>query len=858
MLSNFKVHIVSHTHWDREWYFSTSDSLVLLDQTFTDIINELNSNPNVNFCLDGQISIVKEYLKIHPEKYQEIKKLVKEKRLFVGPWQTQTDTQLVSLQSIVNNLYYGIHDTLELFDDYMKVGYLPDTFGFSNQLPMILNQFEIDNIVFWRGIDYHKQGITPYFRWIGQDNSEVAGINLPKGYGMAKGLKPTKQFQENILDPIVDQYNELLDSKDVLIPVGNDQNNIVVDLDKKIKQLNGHLVISDYETFIKTIKTQLKGSYKGEFRQGKHSRIHKSAGSIRYAIKKSNYNAEIQLSKVSEPLNVMAKLLGLGVSHRLTDEAWRLLFEGQAHDGIVGCVNDSVAEDILVRNKHALEISKSSENFIKKQVAHSLDLKDNEIIIFNTDAHPFDGYKEIEIISHSEYVTLDDVESCEIIDTQKHLGYHNALVETPEGVYYEKEKDYYIHKLLVKIHLPSFGYKVFTFHECEDNSLKSVQEFSISNKYYKITFNNGMINLKNEEMNIDNFISLCDEGNDGDTYDFSPLKNDKELILKMNNAKVYKGKEVQKMIIDCTTSLPYSLEDRLNKAKEIECSCILTLELRNENMIYVKVDFENKVLCHRLRLKINNYTVSDKIKAATPGGTVLRDILKNDIPDDWQKSFVEYPIDIETNSGFVSYINNNKSMTVFNKGLKEYQAKEKTLYMTLFASCDELGKPDLLYRPGRASGDTTKRGHIRMKTPLAQELGNHHFEIAITFDENNDDKLYKFLNQYETPSVYYQSQNINLFYERIDNKIQLLDRNKVSLNKEVSLMSISDKLHIYNIYQSLYNDKCMIRFMSFEDFTKKDLELSFNGRISNLLEKNDFEEIKAYRLYTLGGIENEN
>lgn len=858
MSSNQTIHIVSHTHWDREWYFSTCDSLVLLDQTVTDIIHELNNNPNVNFCLDGQISIVKEYLKIHPEMYQQMVQLVNERRLFIGPWQTQTDTQLVSVQSIVNNLYYGIYDSQSLFNQYMKIGYLPDTFGFSNQLPMIFKQFEIESMIFWRGIDYQDQKITPYFTWIGQDDSEITAINLPKGYGMAKGLKPTEKFKSNILDPIIDDYQNLTSAQDWLIPVGNDQNNIVTNLDQKIKHLDSRLKISDYETFANSIKDQVEGRYRGEFRKGRYSRIHKSAGSIRLAVKKSNYESEIALTKILEPINVMAKMMHLGVSYHLIGEAWRMLFEGQAHDSIVGCVSDSVAEDILNRNKKVLEIAHSATNYIKKQIALSIDLKPDEILVFNTEVTDFYGYKELEIVSHAPYVIVEGVEASHVISSQKFKGCENALVETPEGNYYEKEEDYYIHKVLVKLALPSFGYKVFHFREETIIQDYYVNEKVIKNQKYEITYHDYQVDLKIGEQQISNFISLWDMGNEGDTYDFSPLKNDQEMILEMKEAKVYHYAHMQKMIIDCSCALPYDLSHRLSKDVLKDCPCQLMIELRDDNLIYIHIDFENNVLCHRLRLKVKDLHHNHQVLAATPGGSVVRDILKEEIPQDWQKHYVEYPIDIETNSGFVGFTGHQDHLVIFNKGIKEYQARNDAIYMTLFASCDELGKPDLQYRPGRASGDTTKKGHIRMQTPLAQELGKQNFDLAISYMKVNDKNLYQTLSYFESPSVFYQKQDINLFYERIDNKIQFLEENIKQLPKEQSLIKLSNDLYVFSIYSSLYDGQSYIRFMSFEDKNKDDIACDHHLTVSNLLEHGQYDVIKAYRMYTLGGLCNGN
>lgn len=872
-----KVHVVSHSHWDREWYFTTCDSLVLMDKTFTDILDELERNKAVNFCLDGQTSIVEEYLELHPEKKELMKELVQEKRLFTGPWYTQTDTKMVSLESIVSNLYYGIWRSADLLGDYMKSGYLPDTFGFSNQVPMILSQFGIDHFIFWRGTDYETQGIGPYFVWEGQDKSQVSAINLFGSYGMAKGLTPSEKFIQNVYLPLMEKYDQITDVQDILMPVGNDQNHIVKDLDKKIAQIGPELVIDSYEGFARIIKPQLKGLYQGELNEGKYSRVHKSAGSIRISVKKANYEGETLLAKEAGPLNAMAGEEGIGLSSNLIQKAWKLLFEGQAHDSIVGCVSDSVAQDILNRGKKVLEIGKAASNYIKKEFAAGIGLKENEILIFNTDPFPFEGYKEVEIITHHECVRLEGAASCSVIRTEKREGCPNALVETPEGNHYEREQDYYIHRLLVKVSLPSFGYRVFSFSETSREEKRtgdvSAGAVSIEGGRYRICYTpqqgvplseahmpgeasrqeSGSITLYDGENVIHDFISLTDMGNDGDTYDFSPVPNEREVRLSMNGASVKKLENVQLMEIDCTARLPYDLEDRKALMKTEKCRAKILISLRDDNLIYVSVEFDNQVLSHRVRLKVKGNAESKAAKrtvAAVPGGTAVRDISQG-APSDWADRCVEYPVDIEMNTGFAGFYGEGEQLVLFNKGCREYQAIDGSIYMTLFASCPELGKPDLLYRPGRASGDTTKKGHVRIYTPMAQELGKNHWEFAIGFMENDDTRFYKILERFESPSVFYQRQNINLFYERIDNKIQLHQEEIRQLAREKSYLTLDGDMVVSGIYHSLYDGGLNVRAMVLKDKAKSELNCSHSLRISNLLEQGDENELKAYRLYAL-------
>ena len=86
-----KVHVVPHSHWDREWYFTTSRSKIYLMKDLNDVLNTLEKDENFKFMLDAQASLLDDYLKWMPQDEERIKKFVKEKRLIIGPWYTQTD-----------------------------------------------------------------------------------------------------------------------------------------------------------------------------------------------------------------------------------------------------------------------------------------------------------------------------------------------------------------------------------------------------------------------------------------------------------------------------------------------------------------------------------------------------------------------------------------------------------------------------------------------------------------------------------------------------------------------------------------------------------------------------------------------
>ncbi|MDN6162166.1 MAG: alpha-mannosidase, partial [Atopostipes sp.] len=164
------VHVVPHTHWDREWYFTTSRSKVYLMHDLANVLHELEKNNDYDtFVLDGQASLLDDYLAWRPQDKRRIKSLVQKGQLIIGPWYTQTDQLVISGESIVRNLSYGMR-ICEQFGGYMNVGYVPDSFGQAASMPQIYREFGIEDTMFWRGVSDSDVKHTE-FQWQGEDGS---------------------------------------------------------------------------------------------------------------------------------------------------------------------------------------------------------------------------------------------------------------------------------------------------------------------------------------------------------------------------------------------------------------------------------------------------------------------------------------------------------------------------------------------------------------------------------------------------------------------------------------------------------------------------------------------------------------
>ena len=87
-----KVIAYLHTHWDREWYREFEVFRLRLLRVFDNVLDMLNKGKIPSFYFDGQVAALLDYLELRPEKEVLVRKLVKQKKLFIGPFYCSTDS----------------------------------------------------------------------------------------------------------------------------------------------------------------------------------------------------------------------------------------------------------------------------------------------------------------------------------------------------------------------------------------------------------------------------------------------------------------------------------------------------------------------------------------------------------------------------------------------------------------------------------------------------------------------------------------------------------------------------------------------------------------------------------------------
>ena len=63
------VHVVSNSHWDREWGYPFEETRLLLLDFMDGLLDLLDNDPDFHsFTMDSQVGCVEDYLELRPEK----------------------------------------------------------------------------------------------------------------------------------------------------------------------------------------------------------------------------------------------------------------------------------------------------------------------------------------------------------------------------------------------------------------------------------------------------------------------------------------------------------------------------------------------------------------------------------------------------------------------------------------------------------------------------------------------------------------------------------------------------------------------------------------------------------------------
>ncbi len=342
-----KVIAYLHTHWDREWYREFEVFRLRLIRVFDNVLEMLKNEKIPSFYFDGQVAALLDYLEIRPEKKRLVKKLISEKKLYIGPFYCLVDEFLTNRECFEKNLEIGLKISKE-FGCTDFIGYLADTFGHSKNIPHILKKFGIDKAIVWRGVgdlpaDFIFNGINT--------------VNLVRGYFMDIfsndiSIEEKAGWLEKDLDKIAEKASNY-----ILLPIGADHLGVEVDISEQIKQVNKLLTNYKIELgspFDYFQKVKFKTIWNDELRDNSKTFILPGSYSARIKLKQYNTHCSYMLEQADK----IQKFYGNKYKN-VIEYAYKLLLQNQAHDSICGCSTDLVHRENITRYEKILEITET-------------------------------------------------------------------------------------------------------------------------------------------------------------------------------------------------------------------------------------------------------------------------------------------------------------------------------------------------------------------------------------------------------------------------------------------------------------------------------------------------------------------
>jgi hypothetical protein len=448
------IHVICNTHWDREWVYPFRETQLLLIEFMDHLLDVLDRRPDYHsFLMDSQTLCVEDYLELRPESRERVERHVKSGRLLVGPWYSLPEEYIVNGESLVRNLVFG-HRVAGALGKVMKLGYTPFSYGQTSQMPQIYNGFDIDTIIFYRGINTPKSE----FVMEGPDGSRVLGCRFGAlsrfsfffyiyrrciynktrddwRYEWNRGALPFRLCGEAcpgdhyyVLDPqrqkmylkdlIPQQIRRLVEDEaqhfttsQIAAMQGFDSSepdpmepDLIAECQKHIPEHK--LIQSSLDDYFKAMRKEVRDPFviRGESRDpgavGKWVHLMGDVLSSRTRTKRLNAQAETMLQRWAEPFAALAWSLGAEYPQAAFDLAWRYLLKSHPHDTICGAGIDQMEKDMVHYLEQCQIISKGlmrrGMQHIQRRINTS-DLPPDESVLTVFNPSPF---------PRSEVVTL--------------------------------------------------------------------------------------------------------------------------------------------------------------------------------------------------------------------------------------------------------------------------------------------------------------------------------------------------------------------------------------------------------------------------------------------------------------------
>ncbi|HBT39163.1 MAG: Glycoside hydrolase family 38 [Thermotoga sp. 50_1627] len=727
-----KVFVVTHTHWDREWY----TTFEVYRQRLSILLNQLDSIFKMedrfeHFHLDGQTVVLEDFVENDGMK-EGFFELVRQGKIAVGPWYVLPDEFLISGESFIRNYLYSQQIAKKFNVPLSRVAYLPDMFGHNAYTPTILRGLGMEWAVVWRGVDDVK-GTS--FVWSSPTGESIDTVYLVHSYSNAAHWG---WDEERFKLQLCSEAKALIDidsENEPLLMNGTDHEIPRPDVGRILKEISNEemkFVHASLEEYVSQLKKP-RESLTGELRSPKRAPILKDVLSARIWEKLMQYEAERLYLHYVEPLFATAKLSGIDLPLESLWHGWKLILQCHPHDSLCGCSVDEVHKNVQDRLTRAINHGKAILVRALLEVCGK-PVDKMGLTLFNPLESEHDGMIELNVrLPEGEWkLVSQDGRPVECVlfpteDVQQDLNMLIDFYSQPSTIDVFKDQGRW-YKCFLKTSVQALSFKQLSFVQGERQKTGAFESiFAIQE--------NGTLRVEHGGKSLENLCYVEDVEDVGDEYNYSYVCKDKydsknctAEIETLIDSNFFKRVEAR-FSLEVPAQIAADRKSRSRQTVSIPFRFVYTFH-RDTKRVDVDVFFNNTAKDHRLSVVFPLEGLSELISDGY-FGPVKRSIQK--LEGDYS-SWSELPENQFPTYWFVSVP--QYRMTIIPKGLREVFVDENGLHLTILRSVGWLSRDDLITRPGHAGPG--------FETPGAQGLGTHRVSFSIVFhDEYDITEIYK-------------------------------------------------------------------------------------------------------------------
>ncbi len=364
---SYSLLLASHSHIDLNFLWGYDETVSVVINTFSTMLNLLDEYPDFVYSQSSALAyeIVEKYA---PELLEKIKNYVHQGRweLLASSW-VESDKNMPGTESLVMQSFYAKTYLSKLFDvapESLKVGFEPDTFGHSKNLPEILQHCGVDYYYFCRG----EINTKPIFLWEADSGKKVLAYKEPHWYDsriQADMVMTVPEFCD------ANHVNTMMKVYGVGDHGGGPTRR---DLERALDMMNWplfpKLYFGTYHAYFELLSQQ---SHHFPLVHNEINPIFTGCYTSQSRIKAAHKNAESMLFQAELFNTLSSRFAADHLRQSLLDEAWKKTLSNQFHDILPGSCTPEVKDYALGLFQQAMAASNTVRALSLEALAKAID-----------------------------------------------------------------------------------------------------------------------------------------------------------------------------------------------------------------------------------------------------------------------------------------------------------------------------------------------------------------------------------------------------------------------------------------------------------------------------------------------------